>query len=143
MNYAQYDALFDSSLETEQLYIVGSFNSWLPIPMIKGLVSATGRMTSQQTELLGQNTGFSSADNDNKNIDDKKNTRVTVGKLSKTSVKVESDPKDTKQHKLSLFMRPGRHHFFFVKKGKTFMLSQEYDTELYKETNIKMNYIEV
>ena len=34
-----------------------------------------------------------------------------------------ADPKDTETHKLSMFVKPGRHHFYFVKKGKYFMLS--------------------
>ena len=33
-NYEQYDALIDEALEIDQLYIIGSFNSWLPMPMI-------------------------------------------------------------------------------------------------------------
>ena len=142
-NYEQYDALFEA-LEIEQLYIIGSFNGWLPIPMIKGLVSSSGRMTSQQTELLGQNTGFSSAgDEKGPNTAPKNDRKVPPGKLSKAAATMKSDPRDSKIHKLSLFMKPGRHHFFFVRKGRTFMLSQEYDTECYKETNLKMNYIDV
>ena len=54
-----------------------------------------------------------------------------------------ADPKDTETHKLSMFVKPGRHHFYFVKKGKYFMLSQDFKTEVYKETNIRMNYLEV
>ena len=39
-DYTQYWALF-SAPEIEQLYIVGSFNSWLPIPLIKGTAIPT------------------------------------------------------------------------------------------------------
>lgn len=44
---------------------------------------------------------------------------------------------------LHSFVRPGRHHFFFIRSGKHFMLSSGYPVEKYKETNIQMNYIDV
>ena len=73
----------------------------------------------------------------------KRETKTPAGKGGNAAPAPRSDRADSKIHKLSLFMKPGRHHFFFVRKGKTFMLSQEYDTETYKETNLKMNYIDV
>lgn len=37
---------------------------------------------------------------------------------------------------LNCFSRPGRHHFFFIRSGKHFMLSSSYPVEKYKQTNI-------
>ena len=55
----------------------------------------------------------------------------------------EEDETDQKKFEAHLFCRPGKHHFFFIRKGKHFMLSSQYATEKYKETNVTMNVIEV
>ena len=44
---------------------------------------------------------------------------------------------------LNIFCRPGKHHFFFIRKGKHFMLSSKYPIEKYKATNVQMNYVDV
>ena len=160
-DYRQFWALF-SAPEIEQLYIVGSFNSWMPIPLIKGVPSTVqsspvrqaadtpsanftsityGAMAKGQDmptpKLLGQAGGFGPA-SPVENIDSAKNL------LNRSKFPVKSaDPKEVEIHKLSLFMKPGRHHFYFVKKGKYFMLSQDFKIELYKQTNIRMNYVDV
>ena len=55
---------------------------------------------------------------------------------------VEGDSQK-KTFEVNLFCRPGRHHFFFVRQGKHFMLSYKYPTQKYKETNVRMNYIDL
>ena len=40
-----------------------------------------------------------------------------------SQIAAANDPKDQVVHRRSFIIRPGRHHFFFVKKGKKFMLS--------------------
>ena len=53
------------------------------------------------------------------------------------------DLEDTAKQEVSMFCRPGRHHFFFVRDGKHFMLSNRYPMERYKQTNVVMNYVDI
>ena len=53
------------------------------------------------------------------------------------------DASELRQWQLHLYCRPGKHYFFFIRKGKHFMLSSRFPMERFKETNIKMNYVDV
>ena len=48
-----------------------------------------------------------------------------------------------RKSEISMFCRPGRHHFFFIRDGKHFMLSNKYGRERYKQTNVVMNFVDV
>lgn len=48
---------------------------------------------------------------------------------------------DFKTFETNMFCRPGKHFFFFIRRGKHFMLSQKYDIERYKQTNVQMNFV--
>ena len=44
---------------------------------------------------------------------------------------------------MSVMLKPGNHHFFFIKGGKWFFLTKDFPVEHYKETNVRMNMIYV
>lgn len=65
-------------------------------------------------------------------------TRPTIARGSQ-----KIGEEDIKQLEVHLFCRPGKHHFFFISKGKHYMLSSKFKIEKYKETNVQMNFVEV
>lgn len=46
------------------------------------------------------------------------------------------DDIDNVQMQTNLFCKPGKHFFFFIRKGKHFMLSNKFGIERYKQTNL-------
>ena len=55
----------------------------------------------------------------------------------------EIDIDSDRKQEVSMFCRPGRHHFFFVRDGKHYMLSNRYQKERFKQSNVVMNYVDI
>eukprot|EP00347_Sterkiella_histriomuscorum_P011119 403373687 len=146
---------FQNIPETDDVYLVASFNHWFPVKMeisvkkmllLKDEYSKREKLIKEQQSLLNADM----PENIKKRHQRSKSRlqkKEAVKEVYKTIEKEEEHLYEKEKVKIenvfkyTNFLPSGKHYFYFIKKGKYYCLSDKFPVKRFKNTNLYMNEI--